>query len=180
MENTDTLSIKEFARAAGVTVQAVYKRLNNQDDELNNYLVLVENKKRLSKDVLNLIIKPVVKPVEQPSGEVEQPVEQLLNQLNNQLNTLNEQIKLKDELIAAKDEHIADLRKQLDEKEQTLQAVTESLQAAQALHGAAINKNVKTITTAQTGDAATVEDPAGETPKKHGWLWHILHKNADE
>lgn len=176
MENTDTLSIKEFARAAGVTVQAVYKRLNNQDDELNNYLVLVENKKRLSKDVLNLVVKPVEQPVEQPTSKVEQPVEQLLNQLNN----LQEQLRLKDELIKSKDEHIADLRKQLDEKEQTLQAVTESLQAAQALHGAAINKNVKTITTAQTEDAATVEDPTGSTTKKHGWLWHIMHRGDDE
>lgn len=74
------LSIKEFAEAAGVSQQAIYKQLNNK---LKPYLIVVEKRKMLEKSALSLFSKA------ENSKEVEQ---QLINMLQTELNRKNEQI----------------------------------------------------------------------------------------
>lgn len=64
------LSIKDFANAAGVSVQSVYKRLNQVDNSLNQYLNQIDGKKMLNIQALQDIY----------GIKVEQPVEQPLNQ----------------------------------------------------------------------------------------------------
>lgn len=63
----ELLTVQEFAKRAGVSVQAVYKRLNNS---LNPYVQLVEGRKMLKTSALYEIygieveqpIKPFIKP----------------------------------------------------------------------------------------------------------------------
>ncbi len=53
MDN-EYLSIKDFAARAGVSHQAIYKRLSNPLDELCNWLHYVGNKKMLAVEALSL------------------------------------------------------------------------------------------------------------------------------
>lgn len=76
----DYLSIKEFAKATGLSQQAIYKQLNNK---LKTYLKVVDNKKMLEKSALSLFVK------EEKSNGVEQ---QLINMLQTELNEKNKQI----------------------------------------------------------------------------------------
>lgn len=77
MEQDELLTIQEFAKKAGVSVQAVYKRLNNS---LNPYIQLVEGRKMLKSSALFEIygievvqpIQPFVQPIQpsiQPGSE---------------------------------------------------------------------------------------------------------------
>ena len=77
MEQDELLTIQEFAKKAGVSVQAVYKRLNNS---LNPYIQLVEGRKMLKSSALFEIygievvqpIQPSIQPI-QPSIQPIQP-----------------------------------------------------------------------------------------------------------
>ena len=70
MEQDELLTIQEFAKKAGVSVQAVYKRLNNS---LNPYIQLVEGRKMLKSSALFEIYGiEVVQPI-QPSIQPIQP-----------------------------------------------------------------------------------------------------------
>lgn len=112
------LSIKEFATAAGVSQQAIYKQLNNK---LKTYLKVVDNKKMLEKSALSLFMK------EEKSNGVEQ---QLINMLQTELNEKNKQIaelqKLLDQaqrLHAAEKQRVLELEdkmaaEQIQEQEQ--------------------------------------------------------------
>lgn len=55
MENKELLTIKEFAKIAGITVQSVYQRL---DTSLKDYLEIVKGQKYLKvqalKDIYNI------------------------------------------------------------------------------------------------------------------------------
>lgn len=77
MEQDELLTIQEFAKKAGVSVQAVYKRLNNS---LNPYIQLVEGRKMLKSSALFEIygievvqpFQPFVQPIQpsiQPGSE---------------------------------------------------------------------------------------------------------------
>ena len=102
------LSIKDFAKRAGVSQQAIYKQLNNK---LKKYVKVVENKKYLHISALDEYIKP------QENSTDEQ---QLLNMLQTNLKVLQEQLSVKDRLIeeltqqaSEKDKIIADMSKSL-------------------------------------------------------------------
>lgn len=70
MEQDELLTIQEFAKKAGVSVQAVYKRLNNS---LNPYIQLVEGRKMLKSSALFEVYGiEVVQPI-QPSIQPIQP-----------------------------------------------------------------------------------------------------------
>ena len=68
---TELLTVQEFAEIAGVSVQSIYKRLNNS---LNPYFQLVEWRKMLKRSALFEVygveveqsIKPFVKPIHPP------------------------------------------------------------------------------------------------------------------
>lgn len=107
INNNDLLTIKEFAELAGVSVQSVYKRLNNS---LNPYIQQVESQKMLKlqalKDIYNI--------------EVEQPIKLKLNNPLNpnqseEITFLRSQIEqLQSELVKER-EHNREKDKQLFE-----------------------------------------------------------------
>lgn len=123
------LSIKDFATAAGVSVQSVYKRLNQVDNSLNQYSTQVDGKKMLNIQALQDIY----------GIEVEQPVEQPLNlnikpdltgendiykALLQQLDILQEQLQVKDQQISDLNSRLQDSLNLLDQQ-QKLTAVAE-------------------------------------------------------
>lgn len=84
------LSIKDFAARAGVSAQAIYKRLNNPGDELINWLKADGKQKKLAAAALSLFQKKE----ESTSCETNcQPVDnQLITMLQEELRQKNEQI----------------------------------------------------------------------------------------
>ena len=63
MSQDHYLSIKDFAQAAGVSVQSVYKRLNQVENHLNQYLNLIDGKKMLDISLIfyvNTVISPTI------------------------------------------------------------------------------------------------------------------------
>ena len=50
----ELLSVKDFAARAGVSVQALYKRLNKVDNELNKYVFVIDGQKMLDATALSL------------------------------------------------------------------------------------------------------------------------------
>lgn len=55
----DLLSVKDFAARAGVSVQAIYKRLNKVDNELNKYVFVIDGQKMLDAAALSLFADTV-------------------------------------------------------------------------------------------------------------------------
>jgi predicted DNA-binding protein YlxM (UPF0122 family) len=68
---SDVLSIKEFAAAAGVSQQSIYKRLKNNTDELYPFLQIIEGKKYISIIALSVIYN--VNNQEKKEAAAEQP-----------------------------------------------------------------------------------------------------------
>lgn len=144
MENQETISIKEYAEAKGISVQAVYKRLNKPLNPLNPFVVEVESKKRLLKSVLEADLEdkpfnPHLTTDSTPEVEIQPPkslkvetLEEELKRLSKiveelqetreeeskkreeEVKFLREQIKIKDEQISARDEQIKNLTSKND------------------------------------------------------------------
>lgn len=88
MNGEKYVSIKEIAKMAGVSPQAIYKQLNNK---LKTYVKMVDGKKMLNISALDVIEK------KSKSTNVEQ---QLINILQTELNKKNEQIERLEQLIS--------------------------------------------------------------------------------
>lgn len=87
IENDDYLTIKEFANEAGVSVQAVYQRLNK---DLKPFLKVFKGKKTLNIKGLELFSgNKNFKAVEQ---DFKDDFKATLNSLNKQLNVKDQQI----------------------------------------------------------------------------------------
>lgn len=117
MHEDHYLTIKDFAQAAGVSVQAVYKRLNQVENPLNQYLNLVDGKKMLDTKALKDLY----------GVEVEQPVEQPLNQscqpdptCDTVIKALSQQLEVLQDQLNSKDQQIEDLNQRLKESMQLL------------------------------------------------------------
>lgn len=119
LRKDEILSIKEFSKRVGVSVQAIYKRLNQVDNELNNYVVMVENKKHIKIEALELF---TLNQVEQPSLKVEQ-----LSLNQNMLEILEKQ-------LAEKQKVIDTLTEQLEIKDKQISDYSQRLQEAHSLH----------------------------------------------
>lgn len=90
IEEKEYLSVKEFAAAAGITTQAVYKQLNNQ---LQGRFKADGKKKLIEKSALSLFEKKDEQPV------ANQLQTELYNQLRNQLQEKDAQIALLQKLL---------------------------------------------------------------------------------
>lgn len=100
------LTVNEFAEAAGLSRQAVYKKLNNQ---LTLFVKVVNNKKMIEKSALELFEK------KRNCQPVEQPVD---NQLTNHLiDMLQTELEEKGQQLKEKDRQIAELQKLLDQSQ---------------------------------------------------------------
>lgn len=138
------ITIKEFAARAGVSPQAIYKRLNQVDNPLNNYIKQVGNQRMLNiqalHDIYGIEVDNQNQPVEQPVGNSNQP-----DQAQDQIRMLQDQVSIKDQQLREqaerdqkKDEQIRMLQEQLIEQDQRhheqLQTMQELLSQEQKLH----------------------------------------------
>lgn len=144
MVENEYISVKEFAEKAGISVQAVYKGLNNR---LNRYVKLVDNQKMLDiralQDIYGIEVEQSIQP-ELTTNSTEEltnndvMIDTLLEQieiLRNELEVKNEQIREKDKQLKEKDNQIAALNTRLEEshrlldQQQQLQAMEKKIQA---------------------------------------------------
>lgn len=114
-KTADLITVAEYAKAKGVSVQSVYKQLNNR---LKPYLKEVDGKKYLLSTVLTEI---------QPnhSTEDEQPFNNHSTEVLNQslIETMQKTIEVLQNQLSTKDEQIKQLNERL---EQALQTVSQS------------------------------------------------------
>lgn len=156
----ELLTVKEFAKAAGVTEQAIYKRLKmnkRNNDELLNYLTIVDGKKLIDKSAVCLFTKQVV----QPLSEVKQ-LNQLTEQLNRAENRIDELLKQNSTLQAIQ---AGMMQKQLQdserekEKDATIEEKTKTIEGQRAeLDG--LRAELREKDTTIEGQRAELEDKA--------------------
>lgn len=138
------MTVGQFAAAAKITKQAVYKQLDNK---LKPYYKLVDGQKMIDSSALKEVY----------SVNIEQNDNQPLNNENNQfIELLKAELQIKNEQIAAQ-------QRQIEQLTTALQSTTESLKTAQALHAGTIQQQLE----APREEAITVQE------KKKGWfhLW---------
>ncbi len=116
---TAYLTVKEAANAFGVSVQAVYQRL---DKDFKPYLKVVEGKKRLDKRVLKLNNKEDVS-----SG--------LTSDFKEILKLLEKQLYEKDQQIAEKDKQIAELTETIKTQARSINADRQKELAGKIIEG---------------------------------------------
>ena len=113
--NAEHITVAEYAKIKGVSVQSVYKQLNNR---LKPYLIMVENKKCLKSTVLEELKNDNSTAVKQQFNNHSTEVlnQSLIETLQKNIEILQNQLEVKDEQI-----------KQLNERlEQALQTVSQS------------------------------------------------------
>ena len=94
----DYISIAEFARIAGVSPAAVYKRVNNQvDNQLLTHMKIVNGKKRINKAALELFNSPGYQPVNNQSSQLVD--NQLLTILQENMDVLKGELEVKNKQI---------------------------------------------------------------------------------
>ena len=155
---SDYLTVKEFAAAANVTPQRIYKLLskdngsnNGLSNRLKPYIKIENNQKYLDIKALELFEK------NEASQQVEQRVEQrvecscdeqtaqvVIAALEKQLEVMQQQLTVKDEQLRTKDVQIAEKDKQLERLSSALESTTAALTAAQALHAGTIQERLTT------------------------------------
>lgn len=128
MSQDHYLSIKDFAQAAGVSVQSVYKRLNQVENHLNQYLNLIDGKKMLDikalKDLYGVeVAQLVVQPLNQ-SCQPDSTSDIAIKALNQQLEVLQDQLKSKDQQIEELNQRLKESMQLLDQQ-QKLTAIAE-------------------------------------------------------
>lgn len=144
MVDHEYISIKEFAARAGVSPQAIYKRLNQVDNQLINYVKPVGNQRMLNiqalKDIYGIEVDNQKQPVEQSVVNLVQP-----DQMQDQIRMLRERLDIKEQQLREqaerdqeKDEQIRMLQEQLIEQDQRhheqIQTMQELLSQEQKLH----------------------------------------------
>ena len=131
------ISIKEFAERAGVSPQAIYKRLNQVGNQLNNYVKPVGNQRMLNIQALQDVYGIEVDNQNQPVVNSNQPQDQI-KMLQEQLNVKDRQLREQAERDQKKDEQIRKLHEELIEQDQRhheeIQTMQELLSQEQKLH----------------------------------------------
>lgn len=197
MDENNLLTVREFAKAAGVSTQRIYKAMSNT---LQPYVANTENGARMLKsDGLRIFGKQICND-ELPTRNDELPTQSCkdsdridtrdidIEALQMQLREKDEQLRrLEADFAKLKDEH-TDMRVKLAEVEATLRckdeliaekaAHNETLQAALALQAATNTKQGKAITV-QAETAPGAENEHDPTEKKHGLLWSLLHRSKE-
>lgn len=137
MVGNQYISVKEFAQRAGISVQAVYKGLNNR---LNPYVKLVDNQKMIDimalQDIYGIEVEQPIQPelstnsIEDVTNDNDIVIDTLLKQieiLQKELDVKNEQLKEKDNQMAALNERLEEGHRLLDQQQQ-LQAMEKKIQ----------------------------------------------------
>lgn len=135
----ERLTVQEYAAAAGVSVQSVYKQRKRPGSALAPYFVEDAGKLYILAEALERQEAP------KPTEEEEPP----RRSRTDTIAMLRGQIAEKDRLlaaqaqqIAAQQELLAGLQRSVEQLTASLQATTESLQTAQALHAGTIQQQL--------------------------------------
>lgn len=172
----DYISIAEFAKLAGMTPAGVYKRVNKPvDNELINYIKMVDGKKRINKAALSLFTnessQPVYKPVDKPVDEVYKPVDsQLINSLQGTLDVLKGQLEKKDIQI----DYLQDqLKTQAEQSNKQIEQLNDRLQEAHQLN------HQNQILLSENKQPQPIEAPPA-TVKSPRRFWPFKRKGVDK
>ena len=141
------ISVKEFAKRAGVSVQSLYKRLNGLNNPLNQYIKLVDNQKMLNISALEEIYGIEVEQPIQPNHSTystfhstpEQENETIIEILLKQSEMLKKELEMKNEQILSLQEENRKLSRELLELSgkisDTLQNITKTQLADKLIAG---------------------------------------------
>lgn len=126
MVENQYISVKEFAKRAGKSVQAIYKGLNNR---LNQYVKLVDNQKMLDiralQEVYGIEVEQPIQPELTTNLTQNSTNETVIDTLLEQIEILRNELDVKNEQIREKDKQLSDTLKALNQA-QHLQAMAES------------------------------------------------------
>ena len=124
MEN-EFLSIKEFAELANVSVQSIYKKINKDNNIINNYVKEIDGIKYINKIAYDIIYNNTASSNEikdkQTSIDDEEisidnkSIDRLLDILEKQIEEQKRQLIEKDKQIEEKDKQINSLLSRLEE-----------------------------------------------------------------
>lgn len=156
IEQEELLTVQEFAEKAGVSVQAVYKRLNNS---LNPYIQLVEGRKMIK---LSALADVYGIEVEQPVKPFVQPIQPELNEENSssEVDFLRKQVEqLQAELLAER-QHSRELAGRVADLAEKVVVLTDQ---AQKLQLAQMNPQIS------EQNKEVEKEPEPETIKKSWW-----------
>ena len=172
----ELLTIKEVAQRAGVSTQAIYQRL---DKDLKPYLQVVDNKKCLKIEVLELFSKS---PLQEPCKEDYQALDKdLQSDFQAVIETLREQLSQKDKQIETLQgelmEQNAHVRKQSEKLVALVEQVNELQRNNQVLLKAEQDRNKPqelppTVEVAEAPPVLNTEDGGGDLPQ--GGFWQRL------
>ena len=138
--NDEYISIKEFAELAGISVQAVYKRLNNQ---LNPYVQLVENRKMLKKsalyEVYGIEVEQPIQPKHSTKHSTNSTKVETVKLLQKTVDLLENELKIKNQQIETLQKENSELSRQLLELSgkvgNSLQTITQTQLADKMIEG---------------------------------------------
>lgn len=154
------LTIAEFSQLAGISKQAIYKRLSA---DLLPYVKVIDGKKHVEKRALNLFNQQL-----KVETTVEQPVETELKQepkeRNQEIEFLKQQIKEKDLIIANQQEEIKRLNNHIFQQSEKLMEVLQQQTKQQENFQILLAQQTKEI---QALSGSTVEQPVEK--KKSFW-----------
>ena len=126
MEDQQYISIKEFASAAGISQQAVYKRLNHKNDNLLKYFNVINGKKMLKinalEDLYGISYETFLNQHFKQVVEQNKPVENDLEQDRTQ-----ELIDLLRKQVQDKDAEIEILRREREADREKIEKLEDSL-----------------------------------------------------
>lgn len=130
MKKEDYLSIAEFAKRAGVTRQAVYKKLST---ELTEYVKEVDGRKVINIKALELYgIEPVDTDLSTTFTDLAAHLQKQHDTLSHLVDILEAELAAKDQQLATKDLQIAEKDRQINQ-EQELHLITQQTHAAALL-----------------------------------------------
>lgn len=126
MVENQYISVKEFAQRAGISVQAVYKGVNNR---LNQYVKLVDNQKmidiRALQDIYGIEVEQPIQPELETNSTENSTHDIVIDTFLKQIETLQKELDVKNEQIKEKDKQLSDILKALNQA-QHLQAMAEN------------------------------------------------------
>lgn len=134
--NNDVLTVRQFAKIAGVSYQSVYKRINHPDSTIQPYIVNRVNPQGKRQTYLDISIldDPDLNPSSQPVNPRDsQPVNPAtVNPSTVDSQPINPQEDAEEQPEAVSgDDLTAFLKSQIEIKDKLIQELTERLQAAQ-------------------------------------------------
>lgn len=132
------ISVKEFAKRAGVSVQSLYKRLNGLNSPLNQYVV--DNQKMLNISALEEVYGiEVEQPIQPNHSTPKQENETVIEILLKQSEVLKKELEMKNEQILSLQEENRKLSREILELSgkisDTLQNITKTQLADKLIEG---------------------------------------------